>query len=429
MSDSTSKSAQRRLPEAVLFAGGSEGVRLLGQKGVPVFVVRQGVRTTEAVSPYGARSLFAPDGWATNLDDWFERQSWPAGAAALAGSDFASWWLARCVQDENKPHLNYGTPGLKVISSLLLKSQLFDLCGQAGVPAPKTWLLEGDRRPPQLLAEAIFPLVVKPQSRVGMQGWIRARLVRDEQELAETISWFRRNIRFDERVTSDEPAIQLPVVQECVEADRDEVYHLLGYRSRAGELVVAAHRKLLQYPRRFGNGLCFESDEVDPVVASNLERLLGLAEYWGIFEAEYLERDGEKLLIDLNPRDYNGISLEIERGYLLQWYLYLDTIGETALLSSELEKARALTPPALVWRDGPRFWTMLVCQTLSGGMSPRSAWRWVSWSRTNRSKMVDPITLLGSRKAMARQLSDHLREALRHPRAFVGTYFSRGSPG
>lgn len=77
--------------------------------------------------------------------------------------------------------------------------------------------------------------------------------------------------------------------------------------------MFAAHVKLLQYPLRFSSGYCFESAEVDSRLAGDHGALLASIEFHGIFEAEFVARDGELLLINLNPRSYDGISLEVAR--------------------------------------------------------------------------------------------------------------------
>ncbi len=399
---------------AVLLPGGLEVSRALGGRGVEVIAVAQGSTAAFKASRDVASVLNAPAAWDRRLDDWCAANPFPEAAVILPGNDDAVWWLGERGIGESADQ--------SVTKELLVKSRLYERCLAAGVAAPRTWLAE----PGLPLPGGPFPMVVKPQTRVGIEHWLRGRLVRSPSELARAVEWFRREVRYQPRVLETEPLLAHPLVQEYAVRPRHEVYHVGGYRSRAGEIVMAAHRKLLQYPLRFGSGLCFESAEVDRGLSTDLERLLAAVGFHGIFEAEFVERDGRQLLIDLNPRSYNGISLEVARGFNLPWYLYLDAVGERELLSRELARARDLDPPRLVWRDSVRFWTMVAGQALSGGLSPREAAGWARWSLRHRGRIVDPHFARGHIGVGLVMLGQHLGSAVREPRAFLGTYVRHG---
>lgn len=399
---------------AVLLPGGIEASRALAQRGVAVIAVAQSGGSSLKASRSVSAVIEAPGSWDERFDRWFGTATFPPGAVILPGNDDAVWWLS----GRGAP----GAPSFSAAREVLVKSRLYQRCLEAGVAAPATWLIE----PGAALPPGPFPMVVKPQSRVGLRHWIRGRLVRDEAELAAAVEWFRREVKYGAPQLAAEPLLAHPLAQEYVRRPRREVYHLVGFRSRAGELVFAAHLKLLQYPLRFGSGLCFESTEVDAGLAADLERLLADIGFHGIFEAEFVERDGERLLIDLNPRTYNGLALEVARGYNLPWYLYLDAIGETGQLSRELAGARELQPPALAWWDSVRFWTMVAGQSVSGGMSPRQAARWARWSLRHRGRMVDPHFAHGDVRVGLTAIAQHLGSAVTRPQAFLGTYVRRG---
>lgn len=399
---------------AVLLPGGIEASRALARRGVAVIAVAQGGSAASRASRSVSAVVEAPTSWDERFDRWFDTATFPSGSVILPGNDDAMWWLAGRGAGE--------APPFAAARDVLVKSRLYQRCLESGVAAPATWLLE----PGAALPQGPFPMVLKPQTRVGMRHWIRGWLVRDAAELSAAVEWFGHNVTYRPRELAAEPLLAHPLVQEYVPRPRREVYHLVGYRSRAGESVFAAHVKLLQYPLRFGSGLCFESAEVDSRLAGDLDRLLASIEFHGIFEAEFVARDGELLLIDLNPRSYNGISLEVARGYNLPWYLYLDAIGEIGQLSRELARARELQPPALAWRDGMRFWTMVAAQSVSGGMSPRQAAGWVRWSLRHRGRMVDPYFARGDLRMGLTMLAQHAGSAFTQPRAFLGTYVRRG---
>ena len=78
-----------------------------------------------------------------------------------------------------------------------------------------------------------------------------------------------------------------------------------------------ASRKLVQYPNRFGDGACFRSEPVDDELSRRLAEMCRGLGFFGMFEAEFIEEDGRKLLIDFNPRLFNGLALPVARGLRL----------------------------------------------------------------------------------------------------------------
>ncbi len=407
-------------PPAVLLPAGVAPARSLVVHGIPVIGVTQDPKWLTPTARGVSEVRRAPSEWDSSMDRWFSKQRFPAGAAIIPGNDDAAWWLAHFSGSEDGVSL--ATPGATAIGQLLVKRRLYELCLAHDVPAPRTWMVE----PGSALPQPSFPVVIKPQMRVGLQHWTRGRLIRNAKELAEGVEWFHQSVSYRPEVVAADATVGLPLVQEFVQRPGNRVYHLVGYRSRAGESVFAAHWKVLQYPLRFGSGLCFESCDVDEALAERLDALLAAAGFHGIFEAECLEEDGRLSLIDLNPRIYNGISLETRRGYDLCWYLYLDTVGAEAELSAELARARALQAPPMAWRDSIRFWTMLAGQTLSGGLSVAETRAWVRWSRSQSPTLVDPHFVKGDLRAGMQTLLQHLAGAALDPRAFLGTYFRRG---
>jgi predicted ATP-grasp superfamily ATP-dependent carboligase len=190
---------------------------------------------------------------------------------------------------------------------------------------------------------------------------------------------------------------------------------------------VAAHLKLIQYPARFGNGACFSATEVEPELAERLAALLDHLGYRGIFEAEFVGPPGDRQLIDLNPRAYNGMALETVRGLDSAWCAYLEAIGDTEALSRELAAAHSLSSDErLTCRDNTVLWTIVIGRTLAGGFSPREGWRWARWAWRTRKTAIDPLFASGDRRPGFAYVGHHLVSMVRHPRRFMGTYVLQG---
>jgi hypothetical protein len=61
----------------------------------------------------------------------------------------------------------------------------------------------------------------------------------------------------------------------------------------------------------------------------------------GVFDAEFLEVGGRKLLIDIKPRCHNHMAFENERGLHLPWMTYLAASGNFETLKIEIAKSKS----------------------------------------------------------------------------------------
>jgi len=401
-----------------------EPLEQLGARGVPVVAVTGRRRDPVLASRWIRAVEWFPPQWPDELDGWFEDLigRYP-GAVVLPGSDAWAWWLAQWRGRHAGVETRLALAPQEAVHTALAKWRLYEACLRAGVAAPKTWLAPSVEAALQGARGSRFPLAVKPQSRVGNAYWGRGQLVRDEAELRNAVRRALERARFHPAVAASIRGIEVPMVQELVPGRDRPVYHLCGYVSAAGDSAVLAHRKLLQVPRRFGSGVCFETAPVDGALAQRLLGLLGSIGYHGMFEAEFVSRGGERFLIDLNIRPYNGMRLESERGLQLAWYAYLEALGETAQLESELAAARARTRhEELVFCRKLDFAAMVGGQFVGGGFALRDLRRWVGWYRENRANMVDPWIVPGDRRVGPAHLRGQLAYWARSPRVFLGVY-------
>jgi predicted ATP-grasp superfamily ATP-dependent carboligase len=415
-----------KAPVDVILPGGTTDLaRALGEHGLRVHYVANGRGSPARFSKFVASSEVAGQGARQTWEQRFHAAAWPPGAVVIPSTDQSAWALA-AMQADPASALVIASPGPAVMREALVKYRLYRACAAAGVAIPRTWLIDRETLDTSDLRAARFPLLIKAQTRVGMRHWFRGRIVRSAAELETWLRWFQRTVRFEDWMVRDCPDVAHPMVQEFAPRPGHEVYQLAGYRSAAGESVVAAHVKVLQYPLKLGTGACFESTDVRPELAAGLERLFARIGFHGIFEVEFVERDGEFLLIDLNPRPYNGIGLEVARGYALPWYLYLEASGQLARLSEELSRARTMVAPELAWCDSPRMGLLVAGQTLSGGLRPREGVRWLRWYWHNRHRLVDPNFARGDLTPGFRHLVQQLAQPLTDPNVFFGTYLKRG---
>ena len=411
-------------PPAILIEPYIELLRDLASQGVPLIACASDPNLPATRSRYVSEVIQAPERWSPGYDSWLASlaERFP-GAVALPGTEPDAWTLASWRDRNPDTTLKVAAPPSEAFHTLTAKHRLYLACREVRLAAPATWLASDEESAVQGAASAPYPLVVKPQTRVGNSHWGQGQFVRNESELRDAVRWALANVHFHEEVVAAIPEIAVPIVQEFIGRRDRPVYHLCGYLSGDGESAVLAHRKLLQFPRRFGNGLCFETAPVDHALAEQLVAMLRVIGFSGIFEAEFVERPEERLLIDLNPRSYNGLTLESARGLHLAWYAYLEASGEHDRLRDELRDARSRGEGTqMIWCRKLEFWAMVVGQTAGRGFSLAQTRRWTAWYWRNRGRMFDPYVSPGDRAVGRARLRRQLGLWAHRPRQFLGVY-------
>jgi D-aspartate ligase len=414
-------------PPLFLLGGGLEPHRGPVRRGIGVFVAGGGGHM--APLRYSRRLRFvadAPESWSADYEPWLRKvlRSKPA-AVVLPTNDDHAWRLSRIAGDRHFGRNPIAVGDFDAVRAASVKSRITTAAASVGLATPRTQVL----RDGSDLTDATnlrFPLMLKPQMRIGMKHWTRGRLLRNTGELREAFDWYRNEVAFEPAVLADAPEAAFPLAQEYIVRPGREVRHITGYLARSGESAVRSHRKLLQEPLRFGSGVCFETTPVDEDLAARLLGLLRHIGYHGIFEAEFLQHGGEHLLIDLNVRPYNGLSLTLASGLDLVTCSYLEASGQLAALSFELEAARLTPFRSVAWCNHLALMTLLPGQLLSGGLGPGEARRHLSWAWRNRGRTVNPAVTRDDPRLAVAHLARHVLSPFVSPREFLGRYVRSG---
>jgi D-aspartate ligase len=309
--------------------------------------------------------------------------------------------------------------------ALLNKERLFCATRAAGLRQPEAWF-------PTTTAEVAAldlpsPVVVKPRTHVGYRHWRKGIIVRAPGDLSAVYEGVVSEGSYDPEVVGYDPGVVHPFVQRYHAASRETVYNVTGYIGRDPSLAAfRATRKVLQMPRRLGNGLCFESAPVVPQLREGVLTMCRALGFHGIFEAEFVPVGPHYLLIDFNPRSYNAIGLDDARGFPLPWFAYLEAIGdETGLADAVLQAAtRPLhEEPVDAWSHRVLFPTMLAAQFASGGMSWNDLRRWRHWSASHR--VVDAVRAPDDRRPGRLEPLLQAALAVRDPRSFAARFLRR----
>jgi hypothetical protein len=208
--------------------------------------------------------------------------------------------------------------------------------------------------------------------------------------------------------------LRWPLLQRYVPSARSRVYSVSGIKDvDRGILAASVSYKREQWPPHVGVSIVQVGCKNDRILQAGLEvvdRILSR----GIFEIEVLA-DGENLYaIDLNPRAFGFVALDIARGVDLPWLWFCSTMEKASaprtLASSELFEARdrLLTskPLGLVrriydYRYSDEVATVAPAKSIPESAGPRASVSMLGdWS--------DPLPMLVS----------HLH-LLKHPRSLV----------
>jgi predicted ATP-grasp superfamily ATP-dependent carboligase len=418
----------RGLPPVLLtdaaWYGTLAAARDLGAHGVPVTLASDVWLAPARWSRHVRRTVRCPA--PTDADrfvDWLHAfAAREPGHVYYPTSDDAAWLVARH-RASLEPALRLYLPPLEALGALLDKARLAEAARAAGVSAPRIWVPRDEGEVEVLSRELPFPLVVKPRWQVLAHG-VKTTRVRRREDLVQTWRAMRDAAGRRPDLAAHVPDPGPPILQAVHDAS-ERIYTVDGFVGAAEDAFVAIGcSKLLQVPRGSGAGVAFEPAPVEPALAEGLRRLFRGVGFVGVFDVEFLEGDGERLLIDVNPRFYNHMAFEVERGVRLPWLAYCAAAGRDADLQAELSAARAAVavPSARVYAHRRQVQLLLALQRLAGGMSADEARGWRVWLARHRGATTDPSVAAddrGPRLADALHLAQRL---LRHPRSGVRAF-------
>jgi predicted ATP-grasp superfamily ATP-dependent carboligase len=326
-------------------------------------------------------------------------------------------WLVAAHRDALSRWFRLYTPPVELLVRLLDKVRLIEDARAVGLDVPQTVVPRDECDVERSGREFSFPLYVKPRAHLFGSGGGKG--IRVDQPAALLPSWRaqRRAAKFDADVLDRVPDLCLPMLQSFVFSS-ERIYTVDGFVDETGELYASlACVKLLQRPRGSGPGIIFEHAEIDPAIDQGLRRLFKATGFFGVFDAEFIECDSRKLLIDINPRFYNHMAFEADRGLHLPWLAYLAAIRDREALTVEVAKAdgEIVTHRAYVHRLQTTL--LLGAQRLARSMSDEDQLRWRHWMLDNRGSAMDPVHMADDRAPSVAEAAMEAFDFIRHPRA------------
>jgi D-aspartate ligase len=402
------------------WCGTLAAARDLGARGVKVTLASENWIAPARWSRYVSRTVSCPSSKdAARFLDWLVRfGAEQPGHVLYPTSDDVGWLVAAHSEVLSRSFRLY-TPPIKSLIRLLDKARLAEYARDAGLDIPKSCVPRDESEVEWSGGELPFPVYVKPRAQVFGRGVGKGRLVEKRAALLPCWQAQRRQAMYDAEVLNRVPDICSPMLQSYVSGS-ERIYTVDGFVDETGGLYTSlASVKVLQRPRGSGPGIIFEHAEIDAAVDRGLRALFQNAGYYGIFDAEFMQCGDRKLLIDINPRFYNHMAFEIDRGLPLPWLAYLAATGDREALEQEIKRAKGarVLHGAYVHRLPTAL--LLAAQRLSRSMSAEDQLRLRHWISEHRGSATDPVRVVDDPAPAVAEFAMEAFALVRHPRSYL----------
>jgi hypothetical protein len=228
------------------------------------------------------------------------------------------------LRDDFPPQVRRTIAPLVELERSLIKTRFAAACVRIAQPVPATEAPDDVELGVASAERLRFPLMLKPKSHLVV-GDERGRLVRNLRELRSAYC------PYDiapgrESLAERYPELRWPLLQRYVPSARTRVFSVSGYKDLHGGILASSLScKRRQWPPDTGISTAQLSWSDARILSRGLQSVDQLVSC-GIFELELLESGAELLAIDLNPRAFGFIALDIALGNDLPWLWFQSTL-------------------------------------------------------------------------------------------------------
>lgn len=386
-------------------------VRSLGARGIPVHVYGADSLASARLSRHatGFRSC-PPPHHADEFVDWLvdELATDRFDLVALT-SDYVAFAVTEAGDRSGRRIV--GAPDPTAVRTCLFKREFNAAMDRVGFPVPKT-AAPSDTDGALAAADSFgYPVVLKPRSHAGI-GLARGVVVHDPEALRREFAPLSAPSRLASAARHD-PDLAYPLVQEYLHDDAApdayDVVSISGVLDGDGNVLAVGHsRKMGRWPGRLGVGTVFERSAEEPFTEAALEAVQAVLGS-GIFELEVVVHrpTGRHWAIDLNPRAFGQISLDIALGRDLPALWYESVTGRRLAMN-----ARPVEPTPQFWHQGVPVWVGAAVALMDGADRRRTVRRLIAHQRTPHvgaaAQLADPLPGLAFGWGL-----------LKHPRSLV----------
>jgi D-aspartate ligase len=340
---------------------------------------------------------------------WLQEQVRSGKITRVAPTTDLIAYYVSCLREEFPAEVRRTIAPLDEIERALIKSRFSDACTKIGQPVPLT-------RTPSDLESAVaaardlgYPLFLKPKSHLGVGAAERGGLIHDESELRACFTAYAP-APGQAVLAGRYPELRWPLLQRYIPSARQQVYSVTGMKDANHGIVTALlSYKREQWPPDTGTSTLQVSSRDQAILAAGVRAVDQLVSR-GIFELELLVDGAGLLAIDLNPRAFGFINLDIAMGQDLPWLWLRSTIEPVAPQTE---------PPRQVALEA-RHVVLDFLRRLSSRRAPNSE---RSTDRRDPDRPRAWVPILGHSSDPAPMLLSNAL-LLRHPRSLLRTFLS-----
>jgi hypothetical protein len=376
----------------------------LGRRGVPLHFYGKGAgRWSRYCS---AHRDCPPITDAGQFVPWLRDQIRSGAIARVAPTtDLIAYYISY-LREEFSPQVQRSILPLSELETCLIKTRFSSACARVNGRTPDTIAPDDDRSALELCGALGYPLILKPKSHLVVGTGERGRLIHNAAELQKHYRPYRV-ADGQESLAHRYPELRWPLLQRYISSARQRVYSVTGFKDVDTGIVAASLSfKCEQWPRDVGTSTVQVSCHDELILRAGLEIVNSVVSR-GIFELELLTEGESLLAIDLNPRAFGFIALNVALGHDLPWLWLRST------LSPVEPGISTVTPPMSLEARHKllHMIRMLVGWSLSGAQA-----------QPRRHTGAAPVSMVGQLSDPVPMLISNLA-LLRHPRSLIRTQY------
>ena len=299
----------------------------LGQKGVDIHVYGSQRWSTTRGSRYCSKFEHcpSPDRYAEFMP-WLRNKIRSGEITRVAPtSDLIIYYIA-ALREEFSVEVQRSIPRLAEIENCLIKSRFHVICQQHNIPVPETCA-------PTTVDDALayaehlgYPVMLKPKSHLVVGMAERGRVIESPEQLRQQFCAYTI-FPGHEPLAGLYPELRWPLIQKYIPPGEHHVYSVSGIKDAyMGIAAEAVSYKREQWPPTTGTSMAQVGCEDDRVSSTGL-RIVDVLLSRGIFEIELIADGNQLLAIDLNPRGFGFMMLDVARGNDLPWLWLQSTLS------------------------------------------------------------------------------------------------------
>ena len=308
-------------------------LRTLGRKGIPLILLNN-ESSIGNCSRFNIKLIKSPrpsdiEDYADFLIRLAERERIP-GWIIFPHNDEVVYVLSRH-RDILENYFRIPTPSWDVIRNVYIKKNTYIVAEKNGILIPKIYDVNNFE---QLMdADLQYPLVLKPSisHRFLRKIKIKAFRINNKEELIKTY------LQMSDVIDSSEI-----IVQDFIPGGPKNLYSFCPFFKNGKVITGIAARRPRQRPMDFGYASTYVELVDIPELRSISEKFLGLINYYGIAEVEFMydPRDRQYKLLEVNPRIWVWHALAIAACVDLPYILYQDMIGEEIAVPDYIKQVK-----------------------------------------------------------------------------------------